>query len=262
MSQATIRLAQGWFERWNRGDRFLPEEIHPDVELITQLQPPLHGHDGFRRWITEIDEQFEEWRLVPEEWREAGDDRVLALGHIHIRGHGSGVEFDQPMGWVIEVEAEKLRRIRTFLDHAAAIETAGAPAEPDAAESELIAELRRGYAAFNRGDYDRAVTANHPDMELIPAGGQPPIRGAKAVRAWMEPDAFESQVVESAEFTQVGNRVLVRNVVHARGSGSGIEMNFEMWAVWTAGDDGRWIRVEIFLPHEEARARAAAGLAD
>jgi ketosteroid isomerase-like protein len=127
--------------------------------------------------------------------------------------------------------------------------------------SELIEELRRGYAAYNRGDFDSAARLFHPDLELIPAGNQPPIRGAEAVRAWMEPDAFASQVAELIEITASGNRVLVHLQNRIRGSGSGIEMEFDLWGVWTLGTDGRWIRMQIFLEHEEAKAREAAGLA-
>ena len=126
MPEENVELVKSWFERWNAGDRFSDEELHPEVELITQLQPvPLHGHNGFRTWIAEIDEQFKEWRLVIEEWHDAGDGRVVAIGHIHLVGHGSGVELDQPLGWIIEIEDEKLRRMRTYREHSAALEAAG-----------------------------------------------------------------------------------------------------------------------------------------
>jgi hypothetical protein len=77
----------------------------------------------------------------------------------------------------------------------------------------------------------------------------------------MEPDAFESQEVQSTEFTPAGDRVLVRQQIHARGSSSGIELDYVLWSVWTSDPEGLWIRFEIFLEHEEARARKAAGLA-
>src|SRR6188768_3470122 len=100
-------------------------------------------------------------------------------------------------------------------------------------EAELIAVLRHGYAAHNSGDFDSAVRSLHPEFELIPTGGQSPIRGAAAMRAWMEPDAFASQTMEPIEFTAVGNKVLVHQQVHSRAAQSGIELDFEAWAVWT-----------------------------
>lgn len=125
MTTDNVELVRGWFERWNSGDRFLDEELHPQVEVVSRLQPaPYRGRDAFRRWTAEIDEQFQAWRLVADDWRAAGEDRVVALGHLHLVGHGSGVEYDQPMGWVVVVDDEKLRRLESFLDHAEALEAA------------------------------------------------------------------------------------------------------------------------------------------
>jgi ketosteroid isomerase-like protein len=46
----------------------------------------------------------------------------------------------------------------------------------------IVVALHSGYAAYSRGDFDQAARAFHPDIELIPAGGQPPIRGMPSVR--------------------------------------------------------------------------------
>ena len=129
-------------------------------------------------------------------------------------------------------------------------------------EDEILENLKNAYALFNRGDFDAAVELAHPDIEFVPPGGQPSFRGAKALRAWMEPDAFDSQEIHPLELTLSGNKVLVRLLTRARGSGSGIEIELLMWNVWTFDSDGLWIQVKNFLPHEEAEARSAAGLAD
>jgi hypothetical protein len=76
----------------------------------------------------------------------------------------------------------------------------------------------------------------------------------------MEPDAFESQVIEPREFRVAGNKILVWQHTRSRGAGSGIEMVLDMWAVWTLDDAGLVRRVQAFLPHEEANALRAAGL--
>ena len=77
-------------------------------------------------------------------------------------------------------------------------------------DAENIRSLRRAHEAFSRGDFDAAMEIAHPEVEFIPPGGQSPIRGAKAFRAWMEPDALEEQRIEPLEFRTNGNRVLVR----------------------------------------------------
>ena len=118
------------------------------------------------------------------------------------------------------------------------------------------------FDAYSRGDFDAASTWLHPEVELVPAGGQRTIRGSDQFRAWMEPDAFESQVITPLDVRVAGNRVLVRLETRIRGAGSGIEADFYPWTVWTFDEAGLVIRLELFLPHQEADAIAAAGLAD
>ncbi len=127
-------------------------------------------------------------------------------------------------------------------------------------DEESIRSLRRAYEAFSRGDFDAAIEIAHPEVEFIPPGGQSPIRGAGAFRAWMEPDALEEQRIEPLEFRTNGNRILIRQNIRARGATSGIELDFEAWVVWTLDDDGWVTRVEGFLPHQESAALEAAGL--
>jgi ketosteroid isomerase-like protein len=114
--------------------------------------------------------------------------------------------------------------------------------------------------AYNRGDFDTVREIGDPDFVLVPPGGQPPIEGADGVRAWMEPDAFESQVVDLLDLRVAGNKVLVRTRSKIRGAGSGIELEFLGWAVWTFNEAGRPIRLEVYLDHEKAQALKAAGL--
>ena len=121
-------------------------------------------------------------------------------------------------------------------------------------DEQLIDRLRRNYEAFNRGDFDTAVEIAHPDIVFVRPGSQAEIRGAEAMRAWMEPDAFESQVIEPLEFRISGNRVLVRQRATARGAGSGIEMEIDSHTLWTFDEEGRATRVEFFLQHHEDEA--------
>ena len=127
-------------------------------------------------------------------------------------------------------------------------------------EQEIISSLRSAYEAFNRADFDTAMDVAHPEIEFVPPGGQAPLSGADALRAWMEPDAFEEQQIQPVEFRMQGDKVLVHQIAKARGAGSGIELNLDAWAVWTFDDDGRATRVEGFLPHQEVEALEAAGL--
>jgi ketosteroid isomerase-like protein len=123
-------------------------------------------------------------------------------------------------------------------------------------EEELLERLRQGYEAFNRGDYAAATEWVHPDVVMVSLSpGRTETRGAEALRAWMEPDAFESQTSEPVEIEIKGNKALIHQRTKARGSGSGLEMEISSWAVWTFDDEGRVTRIENFLVHEEDEAR-------
>ncbi len=124
-------------------------------------------------------------------------------------------------------------------------------------EEDLIERLRRTYELFNAEEFDAAVEMAHPDIVFVRTGGQSELRGADALRAWMEPDAFESQVIEPEDFEAAANRVLVRQHATARGAGSGIEVDIVSWTLWTFDDDGKVTRMQFFLPNEEDEARRA-----
>ncbi len=127
MSQENVEFAQSVFSRWNAGERrFADQEIHPDVVLVSRiLGRAVRGRAGVRRYLREIDEQFDQWTMAIEDWRDAGDC-VVALGHIYLHGRRSGVGFDQPVGILFEIRDGQLVRFETFLDEPAdALRAAG-----------------------------------------------------------------------------------------------------------------------------------------
>jgi hypothetical protein len=69
-----LELLKQAFERWNSGEQEVDfDTIDPEVTLHTPLAStrgvPYPGHDGFRQWLTDIDDQFETWELRVEEWK-------------------------------------------------------------------------------------------------------------------------------------------------------------------------------------------------
>ncbi len=127
MSEENVELLKSLVSRWNAGERPV-EEIHPNAEILSRGLMEgrlLRGRDGIRQWWCEVDEQFDEWTLLMQEWRDAGD-YVVALGQLHIHGRESGITFDQPVGWLFEIRDGQLFGVETFLDDPAdALEAAG-----------------------------------------------------------------------------------------------------------------------------------------
>jgi ketosteroid isomerase-like protein len=118
------------FAGWNSGSREIDyETIDPEVELHTPLSStqggPYRGHDGFRDWIADIDEQFETWELRGEEWLPLEDDRLLVLGSIRAKGRGSGLELDQELAWLFTLRNEKMVRYDAFYDQDEGLRAAG-----------------------------------------------------------------------------------------------------------------------------------------
>lgn len=122
---------------------------------------------------------------------------------------------------------------------------------------QMIEALHRNNDALNRGEFDVAIELAAPDIVLMRPGGLPSVHGIEAVRAWLEPDAFESQRLELLGAEAVGSRVLTRQRLSARGAGSGIEMEIESFSIWIFNEDGKVARVEAFTLDEEEAARRA-----
>jgi limonene-1,2-epoxide hydrolase len=124
-------------------------------------------------------------------------------------------------------------------------------------DDEKIERVSRLLAAMNTGELNAAVELSHPDIVLVRPGGAGELQGTEQLRAWMEPDAFESQVTEILGCEMHGERALVHVRSRARGAGSGIEIDIGAWTVYSFDDRGRFTRVEIYLEHEEDEARRA-----
>jgi ketosteroid isomerase-like protein len=82
------------------------------------------GRAGIEAFLGEVDEIWEEFTPLPEEYRDLGD-RVLGLGRLRTRGRGSGAPVDSPWGGIYDLRGGKVVRIRTYLDHDEALHAAG-----------------------------------------------------------------------------------------------------------------------------------------
>ena len=83
MSQENVEVVRRLYGLWP--DRVLAAEevLHPDVVIdVTRnvLTPALyHGFDGFRRFLEQVEEEWENLQVEPEEFIDAGDNVVVAV---------------------------------------------------------------------------------------------------------------------------------------------------------------------------------------
>jgi ketosteroid isomerase-like protein len=103
-------------------------ELHPEVEFLpirAQLEGTSYrGHDGYRRLVTDFEEDWENLRLPPERIQESGD-RVVVSGRMLARGKASGVELDIPLALLYELREGNVVRIESFSDPDEALRAAG-----------------------------------------------------------------------------------------------------------------------------------------
>ena len=119
-----------------------------------------------------------------------------------------------------------------------------------------IETLRSAYEAVNRGDWDSAFGAMHPDFEWktadqVPLAGT--YRGPEEVRRFFgdQRKAFEEVLFEPEQFFERGDRIVVflRGRLRPRGSSATVEIRIAN--LWTMRD-GKAARCEAFPVREEA----------
>jgi len=125
-------------------------------------------------------------------------------------------------------------------------------------ESRDVRRLRRGYEAFNRGDFATVLRNVSPDVEVrdrdeIPDPGV--YRGLDAVREVFARNAaeFEDYRVDPEEFIEVGDHIVVVARQSGRGRTSGAAVAGAIVHSWHVRD-GRVLGMRAFSDREQALA--------
>jgi ketosteroid isomerase-like protein len=125
---------------------------------------------------------------------------------------------------------------------------------------ESVALAKNAVAAFNRRDVPGLVEIVTDDFEWVTWTGalQPTVyRGAGGLENYFrDADVWEVLNLEIGEFRDLGDSVLVVGVFHARGGGSGVEIDAPYYSVFFM-DGGKLARVLSFRSEAEALAAAA-----
>jgi ketosteroid isomerase-like protein len=125
-----------------------------------------------------------------------------------------------------------------------------------------VETLGRIYDAWSQGKF-WTFELFHPDFETRWATEVPDMDRAKDVEGLSElftewTSAWESCRIEADEFHQVGESVVVFVTLHARGSGSAIDLEMKNAHVWTMRD-GRAATIRAYTDRERAMREAEAG---
>ena len=119
MSRENVEVAAAWYEAYNRKDmEGALALMHVDVDCtsagMSGVEGSSHmGHEGMRRYFTDLWETWEDPQVVVEQLFERGD-HVVMLGYTTGAGKLSGISVDFPVASVIYVEDGLIRRYRTY----------------------------------------------------------------------------------------------------------------------------------------------------
>jgi ketosteroid isomerase-like protein len=130
MSRENVEVALGMLDAWNRGDRegwLAPAD--DDTEWFSAILRAVQGETVYRGreelagfW----DDWHATWNLELEvtDTRDLGDT-VLLLALMRTKGNVSGAEAERSIGYVLEFEGDKVRRVRAFLSRGEALDAVG-----------------------------------------------------------------------------------------------------------------------------------------
>jgi ketosteroid isomerase-like protein len=130
VSQENVELAERSMDGFNRRDLDAYDEVFTkDFEWFPAFPGTVEGgtyigREGIEKYFGEIDDTWEEFRIVAGEYRDLGG-RVLLLGGFKACGKGSGVPVDAQLGAVSDFRDGRISRTRVYLDHGEALRAAG-----------------------------------------------------------------------------------------------------------------------------------------
>jgi ketosteroid isomerase-like protein len=126
-----VEIAKRVIDAFNHRDLdAIFECVNEDVEWLAAMPVTfgggaLRGHEGIQSYVREVNDTWEEYRVVGQDFRDLGEDQVLVLSRVEGRGAGSGGLVDAAMGQIFDFRDGKIARVITYLDHGQALAAAG-----------------------------------------------------------------------------------------------------------------------------------------
>jgi hypothetical protein len=99
-----------------------------DVELHTPLEVLVGVHGGpggIRRWFADIEDAAPDFHIDLQRVEAISGNQVLAFVHTTSRGRASGIPMTVEATIVYDLIADKISRIRIFLDRREALKAVG-----------------------------------------------------------------------------------------------------------------------------------------
>ena len=129
MSQENVEIVRRFYEAQQRGEtERVIEMADPAVRVDMServFNPAVYeGHDGSRRFWAELDQVWDDFRVEPLEFIDAGD-KVVVSHLVRGRGKGSGVEVELPSTNVYTLRDGLVTEVHMYRDHSRALKAVG-----------------------------------------------------------------------------------------------------------------------------------------
>ena len=127
MSEENVEIVRRGFTAWSRGDTTaLIQDLDPDVVIhVDQAgQGAYRGHEGAIKSLVDWTEDFDDFKVIPEEFLGNGDHVVVRTRQTG-RGKSSGVPMEGLFWFVYEMREGKAVRVDVLVTEQAALEAAG-----------------------------------------------------------------------------------------------------------------------------------------
>jgi uncharacterized protein len=129
MSQENVELARRGYEALARGDmQTVLAALDPAIEVCApgevMGEEVYHGHAGFLRYAEQWLEAWDEYRVIPEEVLDAGDQVVVIYRGVG-RGKDSGIAVERRNAHLWTVRDGRAVRLEIFAEPEEALEAAG-----------------------------------------------------------------------------------------------------------------------------------------
>jgi ketosteroid isomerase-like protein len=135
VSQENIELMRRGYDAWLRRDLGgMLSLLDPDVEVHDRPEAPdarsYRGHEGVLTALQVSLDAFEDFRLVPERFYDAGDKVVVRLRMIGT-GNVSGVPVEEHIAHLWTIRDGRAVALQVYSDPADALTAAGLPESED-----------------------------------------------------------------------------------------------------------------------------------
>jgi uncharacterized protein len=273
MSHENVELVRRVFTLWNRASAgeeqaldIAAECFDADIEWHDQRELPgatvHHGIEEVGQHIAASQEALDYDRAADLLELLDVDRRVLAAYRIRAHGRSSGAPVERESFHVYTFRGGRIASVEIFGNRSDALQAAGLS---ESISEEIDEQVRRGYDAWNRRDFDAALALADPDIEWTMIGttrfmAEGTYHGHDGVREFwrllIEPWA---ELHIETEGTRAAGDLVVAFVRFRAKARDGLELEHPFVHLLDFRD-GKWTRFRSF--DDRAEALEVAGLSE